>query len=398
MQCRQSASSNLINSILSCNTTVTLSSRKMKRVLISVTNDLSTDQRVAKIAGTLVGLGFEVTLIGRKLSGSLPIDRPYKTKRMQLLFNKGPLFYAEYNLRLFFVLLFSRVDVLLANDLDTLLANFLASKLKSVALVYDSHEYYTEVPELVSRPRVQAVWKRIESFIFPKLKHVYTVNESIAQIYREMYKVPVEVIRNLPLKQQLQKTKNRAELGLPLDKRVIVLQGAGINVDRGGEELIEAMLLLPHYFLVIVGSGDVVETLKSRSSELGIEDRVLFKPKMHYIDMMQYTLNADLGVTLDKDTNLNYRYSLPNKIFDYLKAGIPVLSSNLPELRKVIENYDFGLILPAHQPEIIAQSIKEIFEVESRLLRWRENAKFAADKLNWESQEEKLAEIYRPFV
>lgn len=370
----------------------------MKRVVISVTNDLSTDQRVAKVADSLMNFGFEVFLIGRKLPESLPLERSYKTKRMQLLFNKGPLFYAEYNLRLFFILLFSRANVLLANDLDTLLANFLASRIKSASLVYDSHEYYTEVPELVSRPRVQAVWKRIESFIFPRLKHVYTVNESIAEIYRAMYQVPVEVIRNLPLKQHLEKTKNRKELGLPVDKKVIILQGAGINVDRGGEELIEAMLLLPDYFLVIVGSGDVIDVLKSRSRELAIEDRVLFKPKMPYNDMMQYTLNADLGVTLDKDTNLNYRYSLPNKIFDYLKAGIPVLSSNLPELRKVIEAHDLGLILPAHEPGIIAQFIENIFRDAPRLLRWRENAKFAAAKLNWESQEEKLAEIYRPFV
>jgi glycosyltransferase involved in cell wall biosynthesis len=370
----------------------------MKRVLISVTNDLSTDQRVAKIAGSLMAMGFEVKLIGRKLPGSLALNRPYKTKRMSLLFNKGPLFYAEYNLRLFFVLLFSRADVLLANDLDTLLANFIASRIKSVELVYDSHEYYTEVPELVSRPRVQAVWKQIESFIFPRLKHVYTVNESIAEIYRAMYKVPVEVIRNLPSKQHLEKTKNREELGLPVDKKVIVLQGAGINVDRGGEELIEAMALLPNYFLVIVGSGDVIDSLKTRSRELGIEQRILFKPKMPYNEMMQYTLNADLGVTLDKDTNLNYRFSLPNKIFDYLKAGLPVLSSNLPELRKVIETYDLGLILKAHQPEVIAQTVKGIFQDETRLLRWRENAKFAAAKLNWESQEEKLAEFYGPFV
>jgi hypothetical protein len=157
-------------------------------------------------------------------------------------------------------LLFSRADVLLANDLDTLLANYIASKIKSAALVYDSHEYYTEVPELVSRPKVQAVWKRIESFIFPRLKYVYTVNESIAEIYRAMYKVPVQVIRNLPTNQHLEKTKSRIDLGLPVEKKVIILQGAGINVDRGGEELIEAMAYIHEdCVLLIVGAGDVLE-------------------------------------------------------------------------------------------------------------------------------------------
>src|SRR5690606_265256 len=146
----------------------------------------------------------------------------------------------------------------------------------------------------------------------------------------------------------------REEVGIRTDKFVVILQGAGINVDRGGEELIEAMVHLPECFLVIVGSGDVVEQLKTQSRMLKISGRVLFRPKMPYEEMMQYTLCADLGVTLDKDTNLNYRFSLPNKIFDYMKAGIPVLSSNLPELRNIIEEFQIGTIVHSHNPEEIA--------------------------------------------
>jgi glycosyltransferase involved in cell wall biosynthesis len=382
---------NLINSILYLR-------GRMKRVVISVTNDLSTDQRVDKVAQTLTKLGLEVLLVGRLLPGSLAISREYQTHRMKLLFNKGPIFYAEYNFRLFLFLLFNRANILLANDLDTLLANYLVSGIKRIPLVYDSHELYTEVPELVSRPKVQAIWLKIEQWIFPKLKHVYTVNKSIAEIYQAKYNVTVQVIRNLPRIEQLQKTASRQSLGLPENKKVIILQGAGINMDRGGEELIEAMALLPEYFLAVVGSGDVLEALKSRTEQLGIAGRVIFKPKMPYADMMQYTLNADLGVTLDKDTNLNYRYSLPNKIFDYIKAGIPVLSSNLPELRNVIESYDIGAIFLSHQPKVIADTIHQILSDEPRMLRYRENTKFAAAKLNWESQEPQLAKIFETLV
>jgi hypothetical protein len=145
---------------------------KKKRAIVSVTNDLYTDNRVNKICLFLVEEGYDVLLVGRLRKNSLPLaSRAYKTKRLKLLFDKGPLFYASYNLRLFFLLLVQRADVLVANDLDTLLANFVAKKFKpSTKVVYDSHEYFTEVPELTKRPRIQRFWLGIEKFIFPKLK------------------------------------------------------------------------------------------------------------------------------------------------------------------------------------------------------------------------------------
>ncbi|MBK9289788.1 MAG: glycosyltransferase [Flavobacteriales bacterium] len=128
-------------------------------------------------------LGYEVLLVGRMLPGSLPLERPYTTKRMRLLFRKGPAFYAEYNVRLFFLLLVVRASLFVSNDLDTLLPNYLVAKLRRKQLVYDTHEFFTEVPELVSRPRVRAVWLAIERWIFPKLENVMTVNRSIARAY-----------------------------------------------------------------------------------------------------------------------------------------------------------------------------------------------------------------------
>src|SRR2546421_4371576 len=148
----------------------------MKHVIISVTTDLVTDQRVHRAAITLHKKGMKVTLIGRKKRNSENVIREYKTVRFKLWWEKGAMFYASYNFRLFFYLLFHKADVLVSNDLDTLLPNFLISKIKKAELFYDSHEYFTEVPELVNRKGIQKIWKMIEQFIFPKLKHVYTVN------------------------------------------------------------------------------------------------------------------------------------------------------------------------------------------------------------------------------
>ena len=144
-------------------------SQTKNRIYVSVSNDLFSDMRVDKVCNTLVSMGFDVHLVGRKLPNSLPLtNRNYKTKRLKLLFKKGALFYAEFNFRLFWYLLFKKHSVLLANDLDTLLANRWVSKLKGSQLVYDSHEYFTEVPELKEGSFAKNTWLKIEKQIFPK--------------------------------------------------------------------------------------------------------------------------------------------------------------------------------------------------------------------------------------
>ena len=236
----------------------------MKRVCVAVTNDLSTDQRVRKICQTFEDEGWDITLVGRLLPDSKPVHRSYATKRFRLLFKKGALFYAAYNMRLFRYLLVRKFDLVYANDLDTLLGARMATRFKKANLVYDSHEYFTEVPELINRPRVQRIWKRIERSIFRKLKHVITVNKSIADIYTKEYGVDVQVMRNVPDKKQAVSSGSRQQLGLKEESKIIVLQGAWINVDRGGEELVEAMSFLDGWQLLVIGSGDAVPSMKSR--------------------------------------------------------------------------------------------------------------------------------------
>ena len=142
-----------------------------KKIIISVTNDLSTDQRVKKVCGTLNAKNYDILLVGRKRPASLKLNRPYRTKRMKLIFNKGALFYAEFNIRLFILLVFSKVDIYHANDLDTLLANYLAAIIRRKPIVYDSHEYFLGEPDIQNRFIVKKVWTSIEQFIFPKLQN-----------------------------------------------------------------------------------------------------------------------------------------------------------------------------------------------------------------------------------
>jgi glycosyltransferase involved in cell wall biosynthesis len=344
-------------------------------------------------------MGFEPTLVGRRKRDSLPLsERVYETKRFRLPFEKGPLFYACYNIRLFFHLVFSKSDLLVSNDLDTLLATYLAARLKGVPIVYDTHELYTETPELTGRPRVRAIWEFIERKIFPGLKYVYTVNESIAGIYKSKYGVEVRVVRNVPEARPVIEKRDRSSMGLPEEKKIILLQGAGINIQRGAEEMVQAMQFIEGAVFMIVGGGDVLEELKSLAARLGLEDKVLFIPKQPLDRVSEYTVQADLGVTLDKDTNPNYRFSLPNKLFDYIQAGVPVLASPLIELKKIIEKFDIGTTIDSHDPKHIADRVNEIFSDPKKLEHWKQNLKFAAEALSWEKEQDTLIQIYQRFV
>ncbi len=372
---------------------------KLKKVIISVTTDLVSDQRVKRTAGSLHGKGLDVTLVGRKRKASLPLDqRNYKTIRMRLCWEKGPFFYANYNLRLFFYLLFHKADILVANDLDTLLPNYLVSKIKGATLYYDSHEYFTEMPELVNRKGVQHIWKRIERWILPKLKHVYTVNDSIAKLYEEEYGIKVDVVRNIPDARDSPNKicfKTKKELGLPENKKIILYQGTGINIHRGAEEALEAMQYIEGAILLFIGEGGVVNKLKQMSGKLNLADKVIFIDKLPSEQLKHYTRLADIGLTLDKDTNINYRYSLPNKLFDYIQAGVPVLASSLPEVNKIVKGYDIGLTIDNHDPKHIAGKMKEMFADDTKIVQWKINLQKAANELNWESEEKKLLEIFK---
>lgn len=368
---------------------------KSKRIIVSVTNDLYTDQRVHKVCTFLLKQGYDVLLVGRKRKTSIPLlPRDYATKRMKLIFDKGALFYAEYNFRLFLFLLFRRADKLLANDLDTLLANYTASKFKpTVELIYDSHEYFTEVPELQGR-KAKKIWEGIEAWIFPKLSKIYTVNQSIAGLYKKKYNKEIKVVRNISPLWQGKTMKSREELGLPSDKPIIIIQGAGINVDRGAEEAVEAMKSVENAVLIIVGDGDVVPQLKEQVNTNQMTEKVLFFGKKPYDEMMNYTYHASIGLTLDKDTNLNYTYSLPNKLFDYIHTSTPVICTNLIEIRRVVDKYEVGEVIEEFNSLSLAKTLNSLLNDPDRLNKLKANCKIAAETENWEKETTILAEIF----
>jgi len=356
------------------------------KITVSVTNDLITDQRVHKVCESLTLNGYEVKLIGRKFRNSKPIERIYKTKRLRLLFNRSVFFYAEYNIRLFFYLLFDKTDIFLANDTDALPANFLASKIRRKPLVFDAHEMFPEVPEVTNRKFIKAIWTKIEDFLFPKLKYSYTVCRSIADIYNEKYGINMQVVRNIP-----PAAVPAIITQAPIDakgKKIILYQGA-VNLGRGIEWIIDAMPYLDDFMFYVVGDGDVLQELKERSSKLHLEKKVIFTGRVPFEALPAYTVCADIGVNLLENRGLNYYYSLPNRIFDYLRMKVPVLASDFPEIRKIVAHYETGTLIDRYEPQFLAETIRKMAAQEKN-----ERGFAAANaELSWENEAQILLQV-----
>ena len=368
-----------------------------KRVIISVINDLATDQRVKRTALTFAEMGYNVILVGRRLPESLPVYNHPQIKPVRFKFwkNRGAVFYALYTIRLFWYLLFKRADILYANDLDTLLPNFAIAKLKNIPLIYDSHEYFTGVPELKNNRFAKSVWLTVERFIFPKLHHIITVNESISELYFRLYNQKPVVVRNVPITKVtlgVDKESVKNKYALPLDENVFILQGSGINIQRGAEEAIEAMQWVEAK-LLIVGGGDVFAMLPELAQRFKVQHKIIMHPKVKQEELRKITSVCFAGLTLDKSTNINYRLSLPNKLFDYIHAGIPVIASRLPEVEAIVMDYEVGIVLSDFRAETVAAGMNRMLGNKEDYNLFSKNCKRAAEELCWEKEKEKLISV-----
>ncbi len=386
-------------------------------IIVAVTNDLVTDQRVDRTCRALAADGWRVTLVGRRLPHSPELaPRGYAVHRMRLLFRRSAAFYAEYNIRLFLLLLFSRADAVFSNDTDTLAACCLAARLRCKPLYYDAHELFPDVPELQGRPRVQNVWKWIERKTLPHVTQAFTVSQSVADEYRRRYGIDMTVIRNVPdrisnfefrisnlkITQTIKQSSNQAF-------STLLYQGV-VNIGRGIREMIDVLPLLPDCRLVVAGDGDLLEQMKAYAAALPWHDRVEFLGRVQPDRLRALTSQATLGLCLLEDLGLNYRYSLPNRIADFAQAGVPVLATDFPEIRRVIEEYGTGTLvepLPADKEgEVYRQYLARLAEaVRAALRHWRDmpeqeyRRRFAraADELNWQHEQKKLlAAMHRP--
>ena len=222
------------------------------KIAVTVTNDLIQDQRMHRICTSLRTAGHDVVLVGRERSSSVGLlNQNFDQKRLKCWFDKGVLFYLEYNLRLFLLLMTMKVDLLYSVDLDTLGSLGLVSLLRNKKLVYDAHEYFIEVPELQNSSFKKWLWNLIGVIFIPKSNLCITVNEELAVVLKDKYHHDFEVVRSVPV---LLADKDRQS---PSDTRIILYQGV-LNRGRGLEEAIRWISKSnKNIELHIVGEGDL---------------------------------------------------------------------------------------------------------------------------------------------
>ena len=351
-----------------------------------VTNDLSYDQRMIRIATTLMQAGYNIKLVGRKLKNSISLlNQPFQQKRISCFFNKGKLFYAEFNFRVFFYLLFKKMDCICAIDLDTILPCYFISKIKKVTRVYDAHELFCEMKEIISRPIIYKAWKRIEKYTVPKFMRGYTVNKFISNEFEKMYRVKYQVMRNVTLKK---------DILIPDKKEKYILYQGAVNEGRSFETIIPAMKIV-NATLIICGDGNFINEAKKLVAENKLKDKIIFKGYFPPDELQSYTLNAWVGINLIDNKGLNNYYSLANRFFDYMHAGVPQLCIDFPAYREINDQFEIAVLISDLTPENIASQINILLEDESLYKRLQQNCMRAREIFNWQNEEKKLISFYK---
>ena len=388
---------------------------RKKRIVFTVINDLTYDQRMIRICTSLANHGYEVLLVGRTLKKSIPLQsQPFKQKRLFCFFQKGKFFYLEYNLRLFFFLLWKRFDAVCAIDLDTILPAFYISRWKNKPLIYDAHEYFTEVPEVVRRPKVQRIWEWVAQKTIPKCVYCYTVCQSLADIFQKKYQIPFEVIRNCPVSLQndflansveykfdsLEGTSERLEfifqqlnLLKESDNKMIFYQGA-LNEGRGLEQMIKAMTQIEGVEFWLAGEGDLSKELRRQVEDLKLADKVKFLGYQLPEDLKKITPKAWLGINLLENKGESYFYSLANKTFDYVQAEVPALHMTFPEYKKLNQEFEVSRLVKSLEVEVIVDAVNELLGNENEYQKLKANCVKAKMIWTWENEEKKLFAFY----
>lgn len=357
-----------------------------RKIIATVINDVVFDQRMIRICNTLSEF-YSVELWGRVKSSDSPIEHSFIQRRYRFFINRGVLFYISYNIRLFFILLFTKFDVIHSVDLDTLPAGFLACKIKRKQIVYDSHEYFTEVPELENRYFVKKIWLIIEKIFVPRVDVAITVGTNIAKIYFENYKKQFHVVRNCP--EIHSSTSNHSE------DRYIIYQGA-LNKGRGLESLIKAMKTIP-LRLLIAGDGDIRDKLENMVIKEQLSDKVEFLGQIKPNELINYTSQAFLGYNVMENIGLSYYYSLSNKFFDYIHSDVPVITNPFPEYYDLNKTYNccvFAEAISNNISEVILSLLNDTKEYN----RLKSNCNKASKDLNWNTEKNKLIRAYDDLI
>ncbi len=359
-----------------------------KRLVFAVTNDLSHDQRMIRICHTLAGRNYDVLLVGRtkRTSEALP-PQTFRQHRLSCFFQRGKLFYLEYQMRLLLFLLPRTFDAICAIDLDTILPCLFYARLRRKICIYDAHEYYTESREIVGRPSIQSFWQSVGNYAVPRVDHHYTVGPRLAEILSAKYGSPFAVIRNVPVQRALPESLP------PLDRPILLYQGI-LNMGRGLQQAIDLIHELKSVELWLVGEGDLSAELRAQVQRLELQDRVKFWGMVSPDALPVITQRATIGLNLLENQGLSYYYSLANKSFDYIQAALPSIQMSFPEYQAINEQFGVFHLVPDLEHATLLAAARKLLEDPTYYNQLVEGCLWARKELHWEVEEMELVALY----
>ena len=372
-------------------------------IILTVTNDLAFDQRMQRICSSLSQAGYKVTLVGRLLAGSPPTaDLPFCQVRLACRFTRGKLFYLEYNWRLYRYLVNRTREkigtdmAVCAIDLDTILPVLRISKKRKLPRVYDAHELFTELTEVKRRPMVSAIWQRVEKLAVPQFPFGYTVNGFIAGELKNRYAVNYEVIRNMPYRQMKeQHSFTREKYKIP-HEAFFLYQGA-VNEGRSFETLIPAMKIV-RAKLVIAGDGNFMEQAKTIAKKEGLEEKIIFTGLISPAELRQLTPLAFAGITIFQEEGLNQYYSLANRYFDYIQAGIPQVCVDYPEYAALNKLHETAVLVEDVSPVTLSLAMNKLLSDIVLYSELKNACTNAAEEFCWERESKHLVAYWKKLL
>jgi len=289
-----------------------------------------------------------------------------------------------------------KADLYHAVDLDVLSAARWAAKKTGGKLLYEARELYTELEPLEGRDIIKAIWRRLESKLIGKADKVITINESLGRELRERYGIdPPAIIRNVAIKlRDITPIDLRSKYDIPDDHKIILYQGV-LRRGQGIHYLIEIMRHLEKTVVLFIGDGPIGEEIERISVDARIENKVRFAGRVSPDELSNYTAGADSGILLMEDAALNNKLALPQKLFQYLNAGIPQIVSPMPEISGFVLKEKTGIVVQFGEPPKAASEISAFLHDDTRFGEAKENCGISALQNNWENESVKLVEIYR---
>jgi glycosyltransferase involved in cell wall biosynthesis len=370
------------------------------RIAMLLHKSVEFDSRVRREASALVAAGHEVVVVelapvprdARNLDGFerrsvLPGPRLKRVLPFHLYRIAFAVSFVREVVRL-------NPDVVHAHDAAMLLPGAVGARLTGARLVYDSHELATSVPY---RERSWAWFVgAIERLVVPRCAAVMTVSDGIAARLRERYRLPETptVVRNVSALTRGGAGGLRRMVGLRADDPLVLYQGAPAPA-RGCEILVDAVGRLDGVHLVFLGDPEpgYGAELVGLIEERGLRGRVSLLPSVPLAELLSHTEEADVGVTLLQDTCENHRLALPNKLFEYIAAGVPVVASALPETERLVRHYDVGWCVSPADPVALADALGRALRERGDPER-RHRLAEAAEQLHWSSEQRRLLELY----